>query len=427
LHVSYNPEEKSYWLSLSFQGAFIAGTAILASCVDPGIDPDQDVPVASITSAVHVGTGIGVSVQQSDTQYRFLAGAPYLSNAQYYWYLVPPGGSAQFVQYTGASERLDFAPPVGQFPSGEYWFFVDIYPPEGGFIEVTSDGLILPLLRSTPDVGVIPNGSSCPPATETVHIGMDNEDSRPASSASGWVGGTIIDGNANYVFCRVNGTRFASLSSGSSPSTNYAVLRLGAYCPSGSIPFSRYFDNEDDNNGNWWTGNIAPNMNIGNSTLNFCLFAGGGSPAPLPDLGFSYGVFAGPSFAFSVAHGTIFSDDEDNNNQNGYTVDANWQGAAQAIIVPGGNTILYTARIPACGDNLCTNGETPSSCPADCDVCGNGICRANESVYSCPQDCAVCGDGVCSPGESCAADCNPTTCGNSMAGIQRARLICPAI
>jgi hypothetical protein len=248
---------------------------------------------------------------------------------------------------------------------------------------------------------------------------MDNEDSRSASTTSGWVGATLVDGNRNthFYFCRTNGTSFGSLASSNSASNNYAVLKLGTTCPSGSVPFSRRFDNEDHNNLNDFTGStgvsnlqIAPNMSFrspSETTLVFCLFKGDGPlVAKLPALPFSYGVFAAQSFQWTSAHGSIFTDDEDD-NANGYDVDPSWQTAAQQIIVPGGNTILNTARAIECGDNLCSAGENIDNCFADCDVCGNGTCRANEDPFSCPQDCTVCGDGICSGNEdsSWCSDC----------------------
>lgn len=46
-----------------------------------------------------------------------------------------------------------------------------------------------------------------------------------------------------------------------------------------------------------------------------------------------------------------------------------------------------------CGDGICSEGETATSCPPDCataDVCGDGVCQASESESSCPVDCDIC-------------------------------------
>lgn len=63
-----------------------------------------------------------------------------------------------------------------------------------------------------------------------------------------------------------------------------------------------------------------------------------------------------------------------------------------------------------CGDGYCDFGE---NCPYDCgnSNCGDSICTPEfgEDRYTCTQDC-VCGDGLCSNGEtssSCSADCGP--------------------
>lgn len=76
----------------------------------------------------------------------------------------------------------------------------------------------------------------------------------------------------------------------------------------------------------------------------------------------------------------------------------------------------------ACGNQICSPGESCTSCPADCGscgaVCGNGLCEGGESCSSCSGDCGACpsggtcGNGVCESGESCettggGGDCQP--------------------
>jgi hypothetical protein len=265
-------------------------------------------------------------------------------------------------------------------------------------------------------VGVIPAGTSCPTTSSTVSFFMDNQDNG-GSYVSGWVGGTSLDGNRNtrLVFCRVGGNQFRSLASYSTGRANYAVLKLGASCPPGSVEFSRYFDNEDDNNKNSYTGTIWPNTSSSYGTeLRFCLFKGDGTTSTtLPNVGFDYGVFAGYDFGFTSARGVIYTDDENSSNANRYAPDTStsWRWAAVSIVSAGTDTTMRTARAynPWCGDSTCNGLETESSCPRDCDYCGNGSCSASESLYSCPRDCGWCGDGYCAPGESCSLDCG-TTC-----------------
>jgi hypothetical protein len=119
-----------------------------------------------------------------------------------------------------------------------------------------------------------------------------------------------------------------------------------------------------------------------------------------------------------------------------------------------------------CGDGICNNSETASSCYSDCaateteDYCGDGICSTTESTTSCPSDCAVsvscisntynsftnssdcsysacsggcnfdssgcpvscidvgyCGDGTCNENEDtyyCPNDCGNATCGDGI-------------
>ena len=80
----------------------------------------------------------------------------------------------------------------------------------------------------------------------------------------------------------------------------------------------------------------------------------------------------------------------------------------------------------ACGNGTCDQGETPSSCPRDCDACGNGTCDAGETVSSCPQDCSTCGNGRCDTGEtaaSCPQDC--ATCGDGICDGNETASGCP--
>ena len=107
----------------------------------------------------------------------------------------------------------------------------------------------------TYDVGVI-SGGSCP---NPVTIYMDDEDSSNNSSQSGWVGAT--NSQTRFQFCRVDGSAFKRVASAycsSHWSDSFAVLKLGATCPNGSVEFSRYFDNEDSSNNNSNSGNISP-------------------------------------------------------------------------------------------------------------------------------------------------------------------------
>jgi hypothetical protein len=77
---------------------------------------------------------------------------------------------------------------------------------------------------------------------------------------------------------------------------------------------------------------------------------------------------------------------------------------------------------PGCPDGKCDDGETCASCAPDCGVCprcGDHVCEPTEDCYSCPEDCgkcSSCGDGICEPTETCAScpeDCGVCAfCGN---------------
>ncbi|MBJ6761493.1 S8 family serine peptidase [Myxococcaceae bacterium JPH2] len=274
--------------------------------------------------------------------------------------------------------------------------------------------MTLPMVVRPQDVGVIAPATGCPANSPALQFNLDNEDKRASSYVSGWVGGTVMTGNSDTQlnFCRVDGVLFHSLLASSDSRSNYAVLKLGTQCPTGSVEFSRYFDNEDRNNLNSYLGNIAPNTMDGNTRMYFCLFRGGGTVAlRLPSLGFEYGVFAEPGFAVAAATGLIHTDDEDTQNINGYSADPAWFSAATAIVSDGGNTDLHTAKagFPLCGDGTCNGVESPVTCAADCHtVCGDNVCEAPETATSCAYDCGSCGDGVCGSGEqtwNCGIDC----------------------
>lgn len=200
--------------------------------------------------------------------------------------------------------------------------------------------------RFSRDVGVIPDGPSCPGGASPLTISMDDEDYQNANSRGGWIGATTSTNNTTFRFCRVPGTLFRPLSPFSAPNNHYAVLQLGTVCPNGSVPFSRYFDNEDYSNANWFAGNILPNSSDQNTLLRFCLFrAGWSTMASFPNLGIRYGVFAADGFSKALATGFVHTDDEDHNNANSYSAGVSWWNDAQAIVVGGKNTTLRMARV----------------------------------------------------------------------------------
>lgn len=80
-----------------------------------------------------------------------------------------------------------------------------------------------------------------------------------------------------------------------------------------------------------------------------------------------------------------------------------------------------------CGDFICEDGETPSSCPHDCQGCGDHHCDLLENESNCPTDCsAYCGDGQCSNNEtesSCPSDC--ASCGDGTCSGTETPNSCP--
>ncbi|MFA6198269.1 MAG: right-handed parallel beta-helix repeat-containing protein [Patescibacteria group bacterium] len=91
---------------------------------------------------------------------------------------------------------------------------------------------------------------------------------------------------------------------------------------------------------------------------------------------------------------------------------------------------ITIADVPNCPDTQCNNGETCSTCPADCGACcGNGACVAPENCSNCSADCGnCCGDGSCNFGEnctSCPGDCGACFCGDTVCNNGETCSTCP--
>jgi hypothetical protein len=202
-------------------------------------------------------------------------------------------------------------------------------------------------------VGVIPGSASCPAGSELITIHMDDEDHNNANSRFGWIGAIVSDKNTTFVFCRVDGTQFNQVA----VPYPYAVLQLSPQCPAFSMPFSRYFDNEDSSNQNGGSGNISPNVSAfvqnGYTELHFCLFPPNQLPmgTSFPNLGIEYGVFASnllnSGLVSGQTSGHLHTDDEDNSNENNfdfayYNIPNTW---ASQIISGGTNTDISIVKV----------------------------------------------------------------------------------
>jgi hypothetical protein len=166
--------------------------------------------------------------------------------------------------------------------------------------------------------GVIPNNASCPSGISRVEIYHDDEDNRNNNHHWGWLGGIFQDRNTLFRFCNVAGNNFRSLIPRGAQ-YNYAVLRLGLFCPAGTAYATwRYFDNEDWNNQNRTSGSLFPNVNVlgRNQVMAFCVLEGGPNVYQMSgfaNLGFSYGVFAPSNMPspYRLQAGSLYKDDED--------------------------------------------------------------------------------------------------------------------
>jgi hypothetical protein len=237
---------------------------------------------------------------------------------------------------------------------------------------------------NTLDVGVIPKSpNQCPAGSEYVTIYMDDEDNNNSSYSSGWTGAisqpfsSHVDGT-RLAFCRVDGSLFFNLGhanlinwenltydsqKASVGAYDYSVLKLGSSCPNGSKEYVSTIDNEDNNNKNSSTGNISPNnvhvTNRGKTALYFCLFtpSSGPSMTDFPDIGITYGVFAGkvapptgPGHRnYWLATGVVYTDDEDRRNANstvhsGFSTDDIFAAAA-GVSIGLSNTTFHIAKV----------------------------------------------------------------------------------
>jgi hypothetical protein len=215
------------------------------------------------------------------------------------------------------------------------------------------------------DVGVIPvETNACPAGTE-VSFRLDVEDGEDlvigcepgpeGGYISRWVTRDVVwnqapiasymcGGNFTMRFCRVDGTQFKKLL-WANQSTAYAVLQLGSSCPDGGISVGRYMDMEDDDNTNTSSGSLAPSVIDRNANLKFCLFGstlGGNGPymSSFPLLnGLQYAVFhdfdLSPQQTWVMSKRFIFSDDEDNANENSRDPSTGAAAVALATMIEG--------------------------------------------------------------------------------------------
>jgi hypothetical protein len=169
------------------------------------------------------------------------------------------------------------------------------------------------------------SGGSCG-SNRTLDVFMDCEDSRPATSASGYTGASRLVGrNVLLRFCVVNNSF-----SGNTYDKDFGILFLDNYgynALKGSV-VTRHFDNEDRRNTNYTKlngSNISTRLGTNthtilgeaNTRLTFHIYYKYryGTGAAFPNLGFSYGLL-GSFGSGNTNSGNIFLDDEDSRNAN---------------------------------------------------------------------------------------------------------------
>jgi hypothetical protein len=176
------------------------------------------------------------------------------------------------------------------------------------------------------DVGVIPEGASCPLWSEFIRFFMDNEDESPSTTGAYWVGAWLVNDshrNTHAIFCRVDGRLLPE-------NARYSVLALGNQRADAFEGTSEmYIDNEDGSNANYSEGDIYPNISTSNTILyiHSSIENVTATPSAFPDFGFRYAVFSG-SISNPIAYGYAITDDQNGGNVNHISYESGQTGIA---------------------------------------------------------------------------------------------------
>lgn len=228
----------------------------------------------------------------------------------------------------------------------------------GGFAALSGVLAFPSYAHADNDIGIIKGSQGCPPGAQEIEFLLDNEDSGNDNKHDGWIGGITRGDNTHLRFCRVDGDDFFA----SGPQGTFAVLSLDDYCPENTLRFFRSVDDEDRRNINRVRSmpkepkSVLPNVSSKNTLLAFCMSQGAYGSANFPDYSVEYGVFAtsaGLPWLSSGSYGSIFMDDENNNNADQFSYD--WTSdpfnidaqTARTIIAPEGEKL-----ITVCGPSL---------------------------------------------------------------------------
>lgn len=200
-------------------------------------------------------------------------------------------------------------------------------------------------------IGVIPERTYCPAQYPLTWFHHDDEDRRNANGRGGWIGGTTSDNNTTWRYCRIDSLRAMSYRPLPYQGNryDYAVLNLGAFCPSGARRVMRHQQNELWRNQNASSGlpSTLPSISVPVFTLTWYCHFDGGAPSYLghmnafPKLGFAHGVHAPAAFPrpWALANGWVHQDDEDWFNLNF------WLGWPDDAMIGNGNTWRGLAKV----------------------------------------------------------------------------------
>jgi len=175
----------------------------------------------------------------------------------------------------------------------------------------------------------------------TFYLDLEDEDNidRIISGDENPPGIQVSKGGVRFTYCKLD----IDGEYGSIPKVryDYVVLRLSDNCPSGTYPFVRYHDCEDDGNNNSYSGDIGPNEINSNARLAYCFVPADENSVLEYPFADDYGVFANIS-SESIVHSKIKFDDEDDSNNNSWNLDRipnNIQIRIKEIISGEANTI----------------------------------------------------------------------------------------
>lgn len=183
----------------------------------------------------------------------------------------------------------------------------------------------LPTVDNARRVGLLTDDSElCQNEKAYSWIMMDTEDTNPQTQFLELPRPNGISGypnkNLGFSFCAQAFTSMPKVP------FDYIVLRMDTECPSGSYPFARFHDTEDNNNNNTYTGDIWPSYVGRDITMEYCLVTKNTSSTKDYPVNKAFSVFSNYRNNTTISRSELFIDDENNGNINRW----DWEGLSSS-------------------------------------------------------------------------------------------------